>query len=76
MLKLVKIIVDKKSLGEKISQVQDGDLIELAFVAAQDDRGNHAPAFLHLAAIHSNGIYEDLESIDESTAGMCTEEIA
>lgn len=76
MLKLVKIIVDKKKLWEKISRVQDGDLIELAFVSAQDDRGNHAPAFLHLAAIHNNGIYEDLESVDESTAGLCTEEIA
>lgn len=62
---MVKIIVDKKLLEEKLAQVKDGDLVELAFVPSQNDQGDYSPAFLHLAAIHNEGIYEDLESIDE-----------
>ena len=76
MSKLVKIIVDKKSLEEKLSRVKNEDSVELAFIAPQIDQESHAPAFLHLAAIHSNGAYEDLESIDESAAGVRIKEIA
>lgn len=63
---MVKIIVDKQILNQKIADVKDGDLIELAIVPSQNDDGNHVPAFLHLAAIHTRGIYEDLENIDEA----------
>lgn len=73
---MVKIIVDKKSLREKLSQVKDGDLIELAVVPSQIDRGDYAPAFLHLAAIHNKGIYEDLECIDESAEDLRVKETA
>ena len=72
---MVKIIVDKEMLREKLSQVKDGDLIELAVIPSQNDRGDYVPAFLHLAAIHK-GIYEDLESIDESVSGLRAKEIA
>ena len=61
-----KIIVDEKMLSEKISCAKDGDSIELTIVPPQDDDGVHSPAFLHLALIHTGGIYEDIESIDES----------
>ena len=73
---MVKIIVDKKLLEEKLAQVKDGDLVELAFVPPQNDHGDYSPAFLHLAAIHSEGIYEDLESIDEFVFDLCTQESA
>jgi hypothetical protein len=63
---VVKIIVDKQMLNQKIVGIKDGDLIELAIIPSQIDDGNHVPAFLHLAAIHTQGIYEDLENIDET----------
>lgn len=63
---MVKIIVDKQMLNQKIAGIKDGDLIELAIIPSQSDNGNHAPAFLHLTAIHTQGIYEDLENIDET----------
>ena len=62
--KLSKIIVDEKMLSEKISCAKDGDSIELTIVPAQNDDGVHSPAFLHLALIHTGGLYEDIESID------------
>ena len=61
-----KIIVDEKMLSEKISCAKDGDSIELTIVPAQNDGGVRSPAFLHIALLHIGGIYEDLESIDES----------
>jgi len=64
--KLSKIIVDKKMLSEKISCAKDGDSIELTIIPAQNDGGVRSPAFLHIALLHIGGIYEDLESIDES----------
>jgi len=67
---LVKIIVDKKMLSNKIAGVKDGDLIELAIIPSQRDDGNCAPAFLHLTAIHTQEAYEDLENIDESPVGF------
>jgi hypothetical protein len=66
MIKLLKIIIDERMLSEKIARAKDGDSIELTIVPPQDDGGVHSPAFLHLALIHSGGIYEDMESIDES----------
>ena len=53
-------------LSEKISCAKDGDSIELTIVPAQNDGGVRSSAFLHIALIHTGGIYEDLESIDES----------
>jgi len=53
-------------LSEKISCAKDGDSIELTIVPAQNDGGVRSPAFLHIALLHIGGIYEDLESIDES----------
>ncbi|WP_326974604.1 hypothetical protein [Caproicibacter sp. BJN0012] len=76
MLKLVKIIVDRKMLKERLSRVKDGQLIELAIIPSQNDCGDCMPAFLHFAAIHSNGTYEDLESIDESAVEVREKEIA
>jgi len=63
---LSKIVIDERMLSEKISCAKDGDSIELTIVPPQDDDGVHSPAFLHLALIHTGGIYEDIESIDES----------
>ncbi len=64
--KLSKIIVDEKMLSEKMLCAKDGDSIELTIVPAQNDGGVRSPAFLHIALLHTGGIYEDLESIDES----------
>ena len=58
--------MDEKMLSEKISRAKDGDSIELTIVPSQNDGGVRSPAFLHLALIHTGGIYEDIESIDES----------
>lgn len=60
-----KIIVDKESLSKQLEGVRDGDLIELSIVPSQCDNGDFMPAFLHLAAIHTQEAYEDLENIDE-----------
>ncbi|MGI6403973.1 MAG: hypothetical protein ACOX0K_07580 [Oscillospiraceae bacterium] len=73
---MVKIIVGKETLEKKLSQAKDGSFIELAIVPAQNDCGNHAPAFLHFTVIHSNGACEDLESIDECIAEFCVKETA
>ena len=73
---MVNIIVEKKLLEEKLAQVKDGDLVELAFVPSQNDHGDYSPAFLHLAAIHNEEIYEDLESIDEFVFELGSQESA
>ena len=64
---MVKIIVDKQTLSKRIADLQNGAFIELAIIPPQNDDGHYAPAFLHLTAIHTQGVYEDLDTIDEST---------
>ena len=68
--------MDKKILEERLSQAIDGDAIELTILPPQNDCGNYAPAFLHLAAIHNLDTYEDLEGIDEYLAGLRVKAIA
>ena len=66
----MRIIVDKKSLEQRLSRARKGDLIELRIVPPEDDCGNASPAFLHIAAIHNKNDYEDLESIDEYLSNL------
>ena len=61
----MKIVIKKNLLERKLAQSKQAELIELCIVPAQTDFGENNPAFLHLASIHSNGIYDDLEAIDE-----------
>lgn len=73
---MATIIVDKTSFSSIISQVKDGDLIELTIVPYQNDCGHYSPAFLHLASIHNRDAYEDLESVDEYLADLRAKETA
>jgi hypothetical protein len=63
-ISLIKIIVNKKALSDKISELKDDSLIELAIIPAQVDCDIYFPAFLHLASIDSQANYVDLEYID------------
>jgi len=67
-----KIIIDKKILEKKLAQVgkEEADLMELCIILSQIDSGNFNPSFLHIGAIHKDGTYVDLESIDEYTADL------
>jgi len=67
-----KIIIDKKMLEKRLAQAgkEEADLIELCIIFSQTDSGNFNPSFLHIAAIHKDGTYEDLESIDEYPADL------
>lgn len=67
---MTKIIVRKGLLDQKLSQAEETDLIELRIVPAENDSGNYAPAFLHIAVIHNRSDYRDLESIDEYLSDM------
>ncbi|CAB1243334.1 conserved protein of unknown function [Ruminococcaceae bacterium BL-6] len=60
-----KIVIEKKLLERKLAQSEQGRFIELCIVPAQTDCGENNPAFLHIASIHNNGFYEDMETIDE-----------
>lgn len=68
----MKILVDKIELEKKLAQA-NGKLIELRIVPAQEDSDSYNPAFLHIGAIHNNGFYEDLESIDEHPMNLLIE---
>lgn len=61
---MIKITVSKKALSDKISDLKDDSLIELAIIPAQIDCEIYFPAFLHLASINSQANYIDLEYID------------
>lgn len=67
---MTKIIISKSLLVQKLSEAGEGDLIELRIVPAENDCGNHTPAFLHIAVIHNRSDYVDLESIDEYLSDM------
>ena len=67
-----KIIIDKKMLEKKLAQVgkDEANLIELCIILSQTDSGNFNPSFLHIGAIHKDGTYVDLESIEEFPADL------
>lgn len=73
---MTKIIVHKNLLAKKLSLAKEGDLIELRIVPSENDCGNYSPAFLHIAAIHNQSDYEDLESIDEYLSDAYAAKIA
>lgn len=62
---MVKIVIRKSLLERRLAQSKQDELIELCIVPAQTDCGETNPAFLHIACIHNNGAYDDLEAIDE-----------
>ena len=59
-----RIFVDKNSLVKKIATIRGEGKIELCIIPQQNDCGKINPAFLHIGFLHSDGTYEDLESID------------
>ena len=69
----MKILVDKIELEKKLALAKNGKLIELCIVPAETDSGSSNPAFLHIGAIHNNGFYEDLESVDEHPMNLLIE---
>lgn len=58
---MAKIIVEKTLLETKLSKVKDGDLLELRIVPSGNDEGEQTPTFLHIASIHNENEYQDLE---------------
>lgn len=61
----MEILVPKWELEKRLTQAGNGKLIELCIVPPQFDSGSFRPAILHIGTVHSDGTYEDLESIYE-----------
>lgn len=61
----MNIIVDKNELEKRLMRAEKGKLIEFCIIPPQFDDGMLNPALLHIGVLHSDGSYEDLESISE-----------
>ena len=72
----MKILISRNELEKKLAQGSGGQLIELCIVPQQSDSGCLSPAFLHVGSIHTDGTYEDLESIDEYPESMVDQQTA
>lgn len=61
----MEIIVDRNELEKRLMRAGKGSLIELCIIPPQFDDGRLSPGLLHIGALHSDGSYDDLESISE-----------
>lgn len=61
----MKILVNRSELEKKLALAKTGKLIEFCIVPSQVDSGKFNPAFLHIGTVHTDGTYEDLESVCE-----------